>query len=983
MKKIFIRFSILISLLFLTNCAEEITQKVDPFIGTGGHGHIFPGAVVPFGMVQLSPDTDISGWDWCSGYHNSDSSIMGFSHTHLSGTGASDFGDILLMPTTGDAKLIPGSKENPDEGYRSRFSHSSEKASPGYYSVVLEDYKIKAELTATNRTGFHRYTFPASDHSNIIIDLEHGISDRVEEGYIKIVNSNKIEGYRKSRGWARNQIVYFAMEFSKPFEFFGTAINGSISVNQNEALGKSVKAYVSFKTSENEQVLVKVGISAINIEGAWNNLETENPSGQNAWEFEKIRNDAKQLWKNELSKIQVEGGTESEQKIFYTALYHSFIHPSEFSDADGQYRGMDNKIYKADGFNYYNVFSLWDTYRALHPLFTIVEQKRDLDMIKTLIKKYDESGMLPVWELWSNETGTMIGYHSIPVIFDAYAKGIHGFDVEKAFNAMKNSADADHLGLESYKKLGYVASDLEHESVSKTLEYAYDDWCIAMMANDLGKTEDYERFSKRAMNYKNLFDGKSGFMRGKNADGSETLLFNPFAVTKDFTEANSWQYSLYAPHDAAGLEALYGSSTGLEEQLDETFSASSKLEGRELSDISGLIGQYAHGNEPSHHMVYLYNYTQEPWKAQKLARKIMDELYTALPDGLSGNEDCGQMSAWYVLSAMGIYPVCPGTNQFVIGSPIFDKVTLKLENGKEFTIETDGVSAENYYIQSVKLNGKTYTKNYINFNDIMNGGKVVFEMGNEPNKDWGIAPEDQPYSFTKKAFISPPYSKNDVSFFDNSIKIELASRTDGAEIYYTLDGSQPTENSELYTGPFEINTSKIIKAAAFKSGKEPSTITKIKANKLVYQKSVNISNPVNGINYKYYEGRFSSVSGLLKAKPVKSGTLEDFSVSPMQREDYFGFKFTGYINVPASGVYKFYTKSDDGSVLNIDGKRVVSNDGFHSASETVGICALKKGYHKFEVLYFEGSVDNSIEVSYEGPGIEKQKIPASELFREK
>ena len=676
---------------FSISVAQDITKNVDPMIGTGGHGHTFPGAVVPFGMVQLSPDTDIEGWDWCSGYHYSDNSIMGFSHTHLSGTGGADYGDIRLMPTTGELKLIPGSKENPDEGYRSRFLHENEKALAGYYSVMLDDYNVKAELTATLRTGFHKYTFPASESSNIIIDLKNGISDKATEACIHFKNANKIEGYRRSKGWATDQIIYFVMEFSKSFEKYGTAINEEISLSSCEAKGENVKGFVSFKTNEGEQILIKVGISAVSIEGAQKNLDAE----IKGWNFEDVCKDANDEWERELSKIKIEGGNQEQRTIFYTALYHSMIHPSIFTDVDGNYRGMDQKIHSASNFEYYNVFSLWDTYRALHPLLTIIDPERDADMVETLVSKYEEAGILPVWELWSNETGTMIGYHSIPVIVDAYMKGIGNYDLEKAYEAMKHSAEMNHLGLKSYKQLNYVASDREHEAVSKTLEYAYDDWCIAMMAKALEKETDFKEFSQRAMNYRNLFDGQSGFMRGKNADGRWVPLFDPFAVTRDFTEANSWQYSLYVPQDVAGLKCLYGGGENLAKKLDESFTADSKLEGRILSDISGMIGQYAHGNEPSHHMAYLYNYTPQPWKTQTRVKEILDIMYTTLPNGLCGNEDCGQMSAWYVLSAMGFYPVAPGSNQFVIGTPIFEKVRIKLSNGKEFV-----VNAKKYRIKT-------------------------------------------------------------------------------------------------------------------------------------------------------------------------------------------------------------------------------------------------------------------------------------------
>ena len=957
---------------------QDLTKLVDPMIGTGGTGHTFPGAAVPFGMVQLSPDTHNEGWDWCSGYHYSDSSIIGFTHTHLSGTGAADLGDVLLMPTTGILQTSPGTKENPDDGYRSRFNHDKEWASPGFYKVLLEDYNISVEVTVTPRTGFHKYTFPKSDSSNIIIDLVHGISDRTTDSYLKFIGNNKLEGYRKSQGWAPEQCVYFVIEFSKSFEKYGVVQNDTLLENNASAIGKNVKGYVTFNTEENEEVFVKVGISAVSIEGAGKNLKEENQS----WNFDEIRSEASKLWETQLTKIKVEGGSIEEKTIFYTSLYHSMIHPNIFMDVDGQYRGMDQKIYEAENYEYYTVYSLWDTYRALHPLFTIIEPKKDADMVKTLITKYEEAGILPIWELWSSETGTMIGYHSIPVIVDAYMKGIRDYDVEKAYEAIKHSADMDHLGLKSYKEYNYVASDREHEAVSKTLEYAYDDWCIAIMAKELGKDEDYEKYSARAMNYKNLFDGHSGFMRGRNADGKWVPMFNPYSVSRDFTEANSWQYSLYVPQDVLGLESLYGSSINLINKLDETFNASSKLDGRKISDISGLIGQYAHGNEPSHHMAYLYNYTSQPWKTQERVKYILDEMYSASPDGLSGNEDCGQMSAWYILSAMGFYPVAPGTNQYVIGTPIFNKVTIDLENGKEFIVTAENVSDKNIYIQSIKLNGQNYKKTYLTYEDIIGGCTVNFKMGAEPNKKWGIEKDARPYSLSNVSFVSTPYQKNDITYFDNSAVVDLVSRTEGSEIYYTLDGSEPTKNSKLFTKPFKITSTELIKAKAYKDCMDSSVVSFIEANKLNYLDPVTLEYPVNGINYEYYEGDFLSVFDFATLSPNKKGTLDNFDLSIAEREDHYGFKFTGYIKIPKRGSYQFYTLSDDGSVLYIDGKQVVGNDGSHAALEATGSIALKEGFHSFTLLYFEDYEGQEVNVMFDGEGIKKQLIPSSLLYRE-
>jgi putative alpha-1,2-mannosidase len=769
------------------------------------------------------------------------------------------------------------------------------------------------------------------------------------------------------------------MEFSRPFESYGTAVDDQILKNQEVASGKNIKAFVRYNTSKGKEVLVKVGISAVSIEGARKNLEAEIPH----WDFEQTHREAVQTWKNALGKIKVEGGSKEQRTIFYTALYHTLIHPGIYMDVDGQYRGMDLEVHQAGDFTYYSVYSLWDTYRALHPLFTIIEPERNLDMIRTLLAKYDEHDLLPVWELASNETGTMIGYHSVPVIVDAYMKGFRDFDLEKAYEAVKRSADQDHLGLKSYKELGYVASKLEHQSVSKTLEYAYDDWCIAMMAGELGKQEDYESFSKRAKNYMNLFDGYGGFMRGKNQQGTFEPFFNPIEVIRDFTEANAWQYSMYVPHDINGLINLHGGKEKFCKKIDEVFSTESKLEGKSLPDITGLIGQYAHGNEPSHHMAYLYNYAGQGWKTQERIREIMDIMYTSKPDGLSGNEDCGQMSAWYVLSALGFYPVSPGTGQYIFGSPVFEEALIELGNGDQFTIKASNVSRSNKYIQSVSLNGQPYTRTYLEHTSIVWGDELVFEMGPKPNKDWGRKSDDLPYSFSDGSIVSPPYQKTDAIHFESSALVDLASRTDGAEIRYTLDGSKPGKRSKLFTDPFQVHETTLIKARAYKDNLEPSRVTKIEMNKLVYRDADRPGNVINGLWYDYFEGPFRSVRDIAGIRPLTSGIVSNFSLDEAEAEDHFAFRYTGYIKIPAEGLYRFYTRSDDGSVLFIGDTEVVNNDGSHGSLESSGIIALQAGYHPIKVLYFEDYEGQSLMVLMEGPEIEKHRIPEALLFRKK
>ncbi|MBU0475332.1 MAG: GH92 family glycosyl hydrolase [Bacteroidetes bacterium] len=820
-KSLVVNSLVIVTLLVGSNKAQtNLTECVNPFVGTSGHGHTYPGAVLPFGLVQLSPDTDITGWDWCSGYHYSDSSIMGFSHTHLSGTGCADYGDILIMPTTGNLLTNPGTKENPDLGYRSRFDHKNEKAKPGYYSVILDDYNIDVELTVTKRAGFHKYTFPKSDQANIIIDLVHGIEDKTTDAKIDIIDNNTISGHRRSTGWANNHCVYFYAEFSKAFNSYGI-INGDKSLpNEKSLSGDKIKSYVSFSTEEGESVLIKVGISHTSIENAKNNLLTEIPH----WNFEQIKSVADSEWEKELSKIIIESNNNDEKNVFYTALYHSLLNPNTFSDVSGDYTGMDNKIYNIKNGNVYTAFSLWDTFRGLHPLLTIIDKDKANDMVRTLISKYEEQGLLPVWELAANETGTMIGYHAIPVIYDAFSKGIRDYDVEKAFEAMKKSAMQNHHGLEYYKDMGFISSDLENESVSKTLEYAYDDWCIAMMAKELGKEEDYKYFIDRAQYYKNVFDPSTNLMRPKK-NGKWFEPFDPYSVSGNYTEANAWQYSFFVPQDINGLINLMGGTKIFLSKLDELFTTNPELTGRYQPDITGVIGQYAHGNEPSHHMAYLYNYAGEPQKTQEKIHEIIKTLYSNKPDGLSGNEDCGQMSAWYVLSSAGFYPVCPGDRNYIIGTPNFGKVFINT-SGKQFTVIANNLSDENYYIQSVKLNGKQYPSSYIKYEDIEKGGELVFEMGNKPS-EWGKAPETRPTSSIDHQFVIVPYLISGERVFHGVTKIEIASIDDESKIYFTSDGSDPRKSKIEYSQPIELDETTTIKFVCEKNGVFSKVVTSI------------------------------------------------------------------------------------------------------------------------------------------------------------
>lgn len=831
-KRGFQRFSLTSWLLMLClsiSAQQTPADYVNTFIGTGGHGHTYPGATLPFGMVQLSPDTRLEGWDGCGGYHYSDEYIYGFSHTHLNGTGVPDLCDILLMPTTGECRWNNGYDNQP--GYRSKFSHGNESSSPGYYKVLLDDYAVTAELTATTRVGMHRYTFPASAEANILLDLFH--RDEVLESSLRIISDTEIEGLRRSRSWAENQYVYFVAQFSKPFESYEVAVD-NISRKNIKAIDnkKNIKACFKFQTAAGDKILVKVGISAVSAEGARKNLQKELPG----WDFDKVRQEAKSTWNRELSRIEVEGGSEAQKTVFYTALYHTMVQPNTFTDVDGSYRGMDNKIHKADGFTMYTVFSLWDTYRACHPLMTIIDRARTLDYIKTFLAQYEQGGLLPVWELHGNETNCMIGYHSIPVITDAYAKGIKGFDTEKALEAMKKSATRDNAGLRAVDQLGFIPSDREAESVSKTLEYAYDDWCIAQFAKAAGKDDDFRYYIERGQNYKNLFDPSTGHMRAR-INGGWFSPFEPTEVNYNYTEANSWQYSFSATQDINGLMELHGGKENFASKLDALFTASSKTTGRDQSDITGLIGQYAHGNEPSHHIAYLYPFAGKPWKTQELVRQILNDFYHDRPDGLIGNEDCGQMSAWAVLSAMGFYPVNPGSDFYVIGSPWFDKVSIHLENGKTFTIQANGSVGQNAYIQSAQLNGKKYNASFLKHSDIAKGGNLLFQMGSSPNMSWGNGKKNEPVTAITDHLIVPmPYVSDPVKTFATTKTIELNGPAGASILIADGRGTKP------YTSPITLEESGKVRFLAEQKGKSSKWIT-AEYIRIINDRDASLANP--------------------------------------------------------------------------------------------------------------------------------------------
>jgi len=810
--------------LFFTSCPTLTsaadgppTDWVSPFIGTGGHGHTHPAATRPFGMVQVGPDTRLTGWDGCSGYHYSDETIYGFTHTHLSGTGISDYGDILLMPLSGALRLERGEPGAPDSGYNSRFRHAAEAARPGYYRVHLDDEDILVELTATRRCGLHRFTGSATSPAHVVLDLIH--RDPVTEAWLRVVNDHQVAGYRRSGSWARDQRVYFVARFSRPFVSHGLVRDGVRQTGATDTEGNALQAWFSFDGNADEPLLVKVGLSAVDMAGAQANLDAEIPG----WDFDAVRQAAENEWTAQLGKISIRGGSPAQRTIFTTALYHACLNPTLFTDVDGRYRGRDMAIHHAADFENYTLFSLWDTFRAAHPLLTLLEPQRTNHFIRTFLAQFRQGGALPVWELWANETHTMIGYHAVPVIVDAWVKGVRDFDTDEAFRAMTHSAGLDHFGLRAYRELGYIPVSEDAESVSKTLEYAYDDWCIAEMARRTDRPAEYRHYLQRAQSYKNVFDPGTGFMRGR-VNGGWFSPFDPREVNFNYTEANAWQYSFFVPQDITGLIALLGGDRAFTAKLDELFSAPSDTTGREQADITGLIGQYAHGNEPSHHMAYLYDYAGQPWKTQAMVRRIMDELYTAAPDGLCGNEDAGQMSAWYVFSALGFYPVTPGSDIYAMGTPLFPEAAIHLPDGNTFTIRAPGVSAGNIYIQSVTLNGRPWTKSYLRHADLIAGGELVFRMGPEPNRAWASEPADRPRAAIDEHRIQPvPFVVAGDRTFTSTTTVTLGV-LDGAAIHYTLDGSVPRAASPRYTRPLVLRDSTTLRARAMTPAQPPSGV---------------------------------------------------------------------------------------------------------------------------------------------------------------
>ncbi len=943
-------------LLFAGSCINsqhpvDLTGFVNPFVGTIGTGKTFLGPVLPYGMIQPGPYMRYAK-DQQSG------TIFGFSQTHLSGMaggGIETPGDILFMPAIEKSPFV--------NGFPGTFQHSSEKASPGYYSVKLDSSNIIAEVTATTRTGLYKFTFPESKASGLYLKLEKGLLK---------VNGEEISGCNNNR-------VYFVARFSKPFQNFETAKDDQIVIQQDTIKGDNIKAFFRFDTKSNEVLMLKIGISMVSIDGARKNLESELKD----WNFDQVSKFAKEAWNRELGKIEVEGGTKTEQTLFYTALYHSMIHPNIFMDADRKFRSTNGKVYTATDFDNYTNFSLWDTFRALHPLYTIINQEKTNQFIRSFLERYDHNGRLLIMEFdgVEGETPPMIGTHSLSVIADAYAKGIRNYDVPKAYEAMKKVAD-DLIRPEKdlYLKYGFIPSDLKGQSVSMTLEFSYDDWCITRLARDFNEKE-FQYYTQRGDFYQNVFSREVNFMRGRKSNFRFVDNFDPMETINHYTEANAWQYSTFVPQDIDGLIRQMGGEKVFENWLDSCFTVKTDYSKINLADVTGLIGQYAHGNEPSHHISYLYNYVGAPWKTQKMVRQILSTLYMNKPDGIDGNEDCGQMSAWYVMSAMGIYAVTPGLDYYVLGSPVFDKVTINLENGKKFEIIAKNNSDTNIYVQSAGLNGQKWSKSYIRHADIVNGGQLVMQMGSEPNKEWGAKKEDRPstpekvYRYAK----TPGIDFTDILFLDNRI-VTLSAPEPGAKIYYTLDGSEPCEKSPRYLEPLKIEKPAVLKVRSYVDGLLPCYPVSIQFRKIDMLEAVDASGLKPGVRYIYREGPGVQSARNQEGPVLETGVLSTFNVDAVKDQRSFGYNFEGYLKVPETGVYTFSLEANDGAILYLNGKMIIDNDGGHRSQVLDSKIGLKKGWHPVNVDYFQQGLAKSLKVKWEGPGVENREISAGELF---
>ncbi len=873
-----------LTILIFSGCSTkqalpDLARFVDPFIGTGGHGHTFPGATAPFGMVQLSPDTRLKGWDGCAGYHFSDTILYGFSHTHLSGTGVSDYGDILFMPFSGSREFETGFTE-PYYPFAAPFSHENELAEPGYYSVLLPHDSIYAEVSATTRAGIHRYTFRKKSNANILLDLVH--RDEVIESFLRIRNQYEIEGFRRSSAWAKDQRIYFVAKFSRPFLSHSILLSDSLIHTGNYAEGKSIRAIFRFPCAAGESIMVKIGISAVDTKGASKNLV----AGIKDFDFDGVRKETREKWNAELNRIVVQSDNQTELRKFYTAMYHCMIAPNIYHDVDGRFRGRDMKIYQSRKFENHTVFSLWDTFRATHPLFTIIQQDRTNDFVQSMLVQHEQGGSLPVWELSGNETNCMIGYHSVPVIADAWLKGIRGFDGKMALQAALQSANSGKSGIANYMENDYIDASKEGESVSKTLEYAFDDWCISRLASSLGEKEIAKVFMNRSGNFRNLFDPESKFFRAKK-NGTFSGPFDPSEVNFHYTEANAWQYSLFVPHDLSTLVNLHGGMDEFEKHLDNMFRSSAIPTGREQADITGLIGQYAHGNEPSHHMAYLYNLTSHPAKGDAILNDIMDNLYSDLPDGLPGNEDCGQMSAWYVFSALGFYPVNPAEGRYWIGSPRFEKIEINLENGRTTRIYVEPGARP---LRGVEIEGKRSVRRWLTHDELTSGAEIrLIREGNPMDQAGAKGLLTSTLSYEKNPV---PFFKASGHSFRDSMQVLIGVVGD-CKIHYTTDGTEPAMSSAVYSKPIELKNTATIRAVSEQKNGKVSKVNSGEFRKVTGNLKL----------FSRYDSQYSAggevalIDGLQGGSDFRSGLWqgyrEDFSVE----FDLGGIKSKGLISI--------------------------------------------------------------------------------------
>jgi predicted alpha-1,2-mannosidase len=927
--------------LAFVSCGRQPADQVNVFNGTDFAGNTYPGPVVPFGAVQLSPDTDVNT---TSGYHYSHDTILGFSHTHLSGTGCPDLGDFLVTPGLDVVKPLP-------------FSHQDEVAEPGYYKVKFAK-GITAELTATPHAGVHRYTFTGAGTRLIRIDARHcvGAWSKATECRLSLEGS-EILGYRRVTGWAKDREVYLSAVFSKPF----------LSADEPEP------GLMEFTFADDlKEVVLFAGISGVDGNGARGNRVKQTAGGQ----FDGLRGRAGSNWDEALGRIKVEGGPTD---VFYTNFYHTFTTPNRIDDYDRRYRDQAGRNRQLpEGHHFYSTLSLWDTFRAWHPLETLLDTAFVGDMVRCMLDDYDCRGELPVWPLASDETRCMIGYHSVSVIADAWLRGVRGFDGEKALAAMVASSNKANVNASDlYRQYGWIPADRMTESVSQTLEFAYDDWCIARMAESLGHADIAAEYDRRARSYRELFDPSTGFMRGKNADGTWSAAFDPLSGSRDYTEATPWHYRFFVPHDVAGLASLMGGQEALRDALDSLFTYQPAGQGMLDAGIGGIFAQYAHGNEPGQNFPWLFSWAGAPSKTQEYVRMILTKAYSTAPDGICGNEDCGQMSAWYVLASLGLYPACPGSGEYILTAPLFRKSVIRLANGKTLTIRADNPNRP--YIAGVDLNGKPVDRNWITYDEILGGGVLSFRLSARPVKERENLPA--PYSLTTEPFVCPPAIQGDLVLFQDNAEVMLSCRTEGAAIRYTLDGTEPTEASPLYEEPFRVDASGVIRACAFKDGLHPSPVVSRTAHKLFYQPTTDRNGLQPGCRYTYHEANFKRISQVEPDPAEATGTMREPSIAGAPAADHFAYLFFGYIDVPEDGHWSFALNSDDGSALWIDGICVVDNDGIHDPAEAEGTIPLGKGLHFYKLVYFDDEGGQELSWSWKAPGAAAYApVPAKILY---